>query len=216
MRLDTHIHSKYSYDSLSDPVRILKVARKRGLDAISITDHGSMQAYSSSFRSSNPLVIPGMEVKTDRGDVIGLFLNESLEGTDFFEICDRIRDQQGIVVLPHPYHRSCDPEELVSHIDLLEVLNSRSRKEENIRAQALSHRFGIGPITGSDAHTCSEIGRAVTEIDGIYSDLDELRRVLLRADRRCSGSLSPYIVSRGFSFGTGMLKRFTGGLCGKR
>jgi len=209
MRLDTHIHSKYSYDSLSDPAHILKVARRRGLDAISITDHGSMEAYSSSFRSSDPLVIPGMEVKTARGDIIGLFLNEPLMGTDFFEICDQIRNQQGIVVLPHPYRRSCDPEELVSHVDLLEVLNSRSRKQENIRAQALSHRFGVGPITGSDAHTCFEIGRAVTEIDDFCNDLDELRRVLLHADRQCFGSVSPYYISRGFSFGTGMLRKLT-------
>jgi hypothetical protein len=213
MRLDTHIHSKYSYDSLSDPVRILNVARRRGLDAISITDHGSMQAYSSPLRSSDLLIIPGMEVKTNRGDVIGLFLNEPLEGADFFGICEQIRDQQGIVVLPHPYHRPCNPEELVGHIDLLEVLNSRSREEENMRAQALSYKSGIGPITGSDAHTYFEIGRAVTEIDGFYSDLDELRRALLRADKQCSGSCSPYFISRGCSFGAGMLKKFTGGLC---
>jgi len=210
MRLDTHIHSKYSHDSLSDPVRILKVARRRGLDAISITDHGSMQAYSSSFRSSDPLVIPGMEIKTARGDVIGLFLNEPLMGTDYFEICVQIRDQRGIIVLPHPYRRSCDPEELVSHVDLLEVLNSRSRIQENSRAQALSHRSGVGQITGSDAHTYSEIGRAVTEIDGFCSDLDELRHALLHANRQCLGSVSPYYISRGFSFGTGMLKKFAG------
>ncbi|MFA6654058.1 MAG: PHP-associated domain-containing protein, partial [Candidatus Delongbacteria bacterium] len=192
MRLDTHIHSKYSHDSLSDPVRILKVARKRRLDAISITDHGTMQAYSSGFHSSDPLVIPGMEAKTNRGDIIGLFLNEPLKGADFFEICDQIRNQEGIVVLPHPYRRSCDPVELVSHVDLIEVLNSRSRKQENARALALSHRFDASPITGSDAHTYFEIGRAVTEVDGIYGDLDELRRVLLRADKQCFGSTSSY------------------------
>jgi predicted metal-dependent phosphoesterase TrpH len=207
MRLDTHIHSKYSHDSLSDPMRILKVARKKRLDAISITDHGTMQAYSPGFHSSDPLVIPGMEMKTNRGDVIGLFLSEPPEGADFLEICDQIRTQGGIVVLPHPYRRSCDPIELVSHVDLIEVLNSRSRKQENARALALSHRFDAGPITGSDAHTYFEIGRAVTEVDGIYGDLDELRRVLLRADRQCFGSTSSYYVSRGFSFGAEMLKK---------
>ncbi len=211
MRLDTHIHSKYSYDSLSDPMHILKVARRRGLDAISITDHDSMQAYSSSLHLPGLLLIPGMEVKTERGDIIGLFLNEPLIGTDLLEICDQIRDQQGLIVLPHPYRRPCDPEGFIGRIDLLEVLNSRSRKEENTRAQALAQRSGVGPITGSDAHTYSEIGRAVTEIDGFYSDLDELRRVLLRADKRCFGSRSPYYVSKGFSFSTGLLRKITGG-----
>lgn len=67
MRLDTHIHSKYSRDSLSDPEWILKVAKRRGLDAISITDHDTMQAHSFFSHSSDPLVIPGMEVSTNRG-----------------------------------------------------------------------------------------------------------------------------------------------------
>jgi len=42
MKYDLHIHSKYSHDSLLSPDNILKVARKRGLGGIAVTDHNTI------------------------------------------------------------------------------------------------------------------------------------------------------------------------------
>ena len=88
MKLDLHIHSKYSYDSFSEPSKIVKMAKRKGLDVISITDHDNMNAYKKFQDKLDITVVRGMEIKTDMGDITGLFLNIS-HGYSF--IVSRIR-----------------------------------------------------------------------------------------------------------------------------
>ncbi|MDN7025424.1 PHP domain-containing protein [Methanoculleus sp. FWC-SCC1] len=204
--MDLHIHSKYSYDSFASPQRILKTADKRNIRVLSITDHNTMAAYASArseiqraSRRYEICVVPGMEIKTDWGDVIGLFLETEIAPQPFYEVVDRIRDQDGLVVLPHPYRRRCDPATLVPSVDLVEVINAKSRQEENTRAEALCAATGKRPVTGSDAHACWEIGRVVTQIDIDGNDPEEVRRALLSADRRCTGRCSNHLLANGYS-----------------
>ncbi len=86
MKMDLHIHSKYSYDSFTSPLKILKTAKKKGLDAISITDHDAMKIDYKQFRNADVIIIPGMEIKTDMGDIIGLFLTEKIQINDFLSV----------------------------------------------------------------------------------------------------------------------------------
>lgn len=208
MKLDLHIHSKYSYDSFSTPLKIAKVAKKRGLDVISITDHNTMGAYKNIPDRLNVVVIRGMEIKTDKGDVIGLFLDKEIKSRSFFEVIDEIREQDGIVVLPHPFRRNCNPKELVGHVGLVEVINARSRKAENSEAQKLCEKFNKKLITGSDAHTYFEIGPTYTEIEGFSTDLSELKQMILENERKCYGKESPFYVSHACSFATARFRRW--------
>lgn len=212
MKLDLHIHSKYSYDSFSDPSKIVKVAERKGLDVISITDHDNMRVYEDFPRGhgSGVTVIQGMEIKTDAGDVIGLFLNEEVRSRSFVEVVGEIRDRGGVVVLPHPFRRKCDPNGLIEFVDLVEVINARSKNVENVDASRLCERFGKMPVTGSDAHTYFEIGRAVTEIDGYSDDPDEIKKILLGSERRCYGKETPFYISHGCSFISSRIKRWGG------
>lgn len=43
MNYDLHIHSKYSSDGVLDPEKIVKIATKRGLSGIAITDHNTIK-----------------------------------------------------------------------------------------------------------------------------------------------------------------------------
>jgi predicted metal-dependent phosphoesterase TrpH len=207
MRFDLHIHSVYSYDSLLRIPTIMKTAQRLGLDAIAITDHETMGAYATLRPQSDLTIIPGMEIKTDKGDVIGLFLSAEIQSRDFCEVIDEIRDQDGLVVLPHPFRRSCDPDGLVGSADLVEVINSRSRDQENLSAWELCWRAQKLPVTGSDAHTRFEIGRAVTETVEQSRDLDDLKGILLKGDRTCSGDETPYYLAHGCSFLASRVKR---------
>lgn len=208
LKLDLHVHSKYSYDSFSEPSKIVKVAKRKHLDVISITDHDNMQIYEKSLPAQLDIIlIRGMEIKTDMGDITGLFLDEEIRSRHFSDVVDEIRGQDGIVVLPHPYRRKCDPAKLVEYVDLVEVINARSRKLENINAQELCEKFDKKPITGSDAHTYFEIGRAVTEMEGYANDLEELKQMLLKKERNCYGKETPFYISHGYSFIVSRVKR---------
>ena len=187
---DFHIHSSYSFDSLSSPQKILKFAHKRGLNGISITDHDTIKGsiVAKSIKQDKVSVIVGSEISTDCGDLIGLFLTEQIVSRQFEEVIDEIKDQGGIVVFPHPYRRKIIPvHEQICRLDVIEGINGRCSKKENINGEILSKRTGKQMIAGSDAHFLWEIGRVFTCCPYINcSNTDEIRRVLLK------GELKPY------------------------
>jgi len=206
---DLHIHSIYSKDSILKPERIIKMAKKKGLSGIAITDHdtikGALKTKSVAF--DNFMVIVGAEVQTDKGEIIGLFLNEEIKSRKFAEVIDEIKDQDGITVLPHPYkNRQCDPKDLLEMVDLVEGLNARTSKELNYRAQNLAKNFGLPIIAGSDAHTPFEIGQAQTIIQGWEVVFDDIKDYLLKGKVAINGNELSYHL-RMLSAGVGRFRR---------
>jgi len=172
MKFDLHIHSKYSGDCRMDPADILKTAKKVGLDGVAITDHDTVRGGLEASRiDSDVEVITGAEIRTDRGEVIGYFLNEEIKRKDFFEVTDAIRDQGGIVCIPHPFdifriHRVKPTDEVLEVVDCIEVLNSRCIVgAQNEKARRLAEERGMGMTAGSDAHYVSEIGASGVIVD---------------------------------------------------
>lgn len=212
MNVDTHVHSRYSFDSLNDPGRILTVAKLRGLSAISITDHDSMAVYERyfdadpdvpAFQVGDLAVIKGTELSTADGDLIGLFLREPISTDDFRDAARRIAAQDGLAVLPHPFHRPTDPAELIDAVDLVEVRNGRCRPSSNSRAARLARSHDKPAIAGSDAHAYWEIGHLHTAYerdgDGPISSSAELQDLLLDGSRTARGWPLPYYLTRGVS-----------------
>lgn len=178
---DCHIHSKYSHDSLMRPGQILKQAKKVGLTGVAITDHDTIRGSLEARRLEKEIgvtVIPGVEVLTDFGDIIGLLVNEEIRSRGWDEVIDEIREQGGVAVLPHPYREHPDDPELAKAVDLIEVWNARSTVEQNERALELARRLRKPGIYGSDAHTYAEIGNVSVRVNcGTW----EVKRVV-RAD----------------------------------
>jgi len=172
MKFDLHIHSKYSGDCRMEPADILKTAKKVGLDGVAITDHDTVRGGLEASRiDSDVEVITGAEIRTDRGEVIGYFLNEEIKRKDFFEVTDAIRDQGGIVCIPHPFdifriYRVKPTDEVLEVVDCIEVLNSRCIVgAQNEKARRLAEERGMGMTAGSDAHYVSEIGASGVIVD---------------------------------------------------
>lgn len=175
---DFHIHSKYSYDSLMSPERIVKRAKKVGLTCIAITDHGTIRGGVEGKKSALKYgveVIVGAEIKSDCGDIIGLNLNNEIEVTDWQDVIRAIRSQGGIVVLPHPYRDHYHVEEISYYVDFVEIWNARSTPQQNTDARDLAKRFSKSVMHGSDAHVISEIGSVKIRID---SDSFQSREIL--------------------------------------
>jgi predicted metal-dependent phosphoesterase TrpH len=197
VKVDLHIHSKYSFDSLCNPTLILKFAKRKKIDAISITDHNNMLFYSNTIKS-DIIVIKGMEIRTQYGDIIGLFLNEEIQSRNFIEVLQDIRDQGGISFLPHPYVRNIDPNILVKYCDLIEIFNSRiMRCSNNMSINFLNYRNK--GLACSDSHNLLEIGNAYTVIENCY-DENELKKALLSKTKILYGRYSFRLFSHGLSF----------------
>ena len=158
---DFHIHSKYSHDSLLSIKSILKKAKIAGLTRIAITDHGTIRGGVEAKKQAGKYdidVIVGAEIKTDCGDITGLFLDHEIHETSWTAVIAEIRQQNGVVILPHPYRDHVNTEQIAQEVDFIEIWNARSFPEENALAADLAQRLGKPAIIGSDAHFASEIG----------------------------------------------------------
>ena len=168
--VDLHMHTSWSSDCATEPAALVEHAEAQGLGAIAITDHnafgGALEAIELA-RGRKLIVIPGEEIKTDaQGEVIGLFLSEEIpRGLGFAETLTAIREQGGIVYLPHPFdrmHTIPEPATLHRHlaeIDVLEVYNARLLFEAyNDEALRFARKYGLLQGAGSDAHVLQGVG----------------------------------------------------------
>lgn len=197
LRIDLHLHTLASRDCLSDPEAVLDRARAAGLDRIAVTDHDRLGAAREMARRHPERIIPGEEVKTAEGvDVIGLYLKEEIpKGTPARRTCRRIREQGGLVYLPHPYApgkggSGALAETLAPMLHAVEVFNARLHDPAlNQRARELAQRHGLPGGAGSDAHTLGEVGRAFVTLPEHPNEPDALLDALSSA--RVHGTESP-------------------------
>ncbi len=172
IRVDMHLHTARSFDCLSEPEAVLDAARKAGLDRICVTDHNEIGAALALHARFPHRVIVGEEVKTGEGvDVIGLYMRERIpKGTPAREACRSIREQGGLVYVPHPFAAGKGGggrilDEIGDLVDAVEGFNARLHDPElNRRASEWGRSRGLPLGAGSDAHTLAEIGRAWVDV----------------------------------------------------
>jgi predicted metal-dependent phosphoesterase TrpH len=167
---DLHMHTSWSNDCAVESADLIMHAEAIGLGAIAVTDHnvfGGALETKDLARDHDLVVIPGEEVKTDgQGEVIGLFLREEIpRGLSFADTVAAIKDQDGLVYLPHPFdrmHSIPDPATLQRHladIDIFEVYNARLLFEAyNDEALRFARKYNLTMGAGSDAHVLQGVG----------------------------------------------------------
>jgi glycosyltransferase involved in cell wall biosynthesis len=174
--IDLHLHTEWSHDCSIPTEDLLDQAEEIGLGGIAVTDHnvfgGALEAVELA-RSRDLVVIPGEEVKTDgQGEVIGLFLEEEIpRGMSFADTIAAIREQGGLVYLPHPFdrmHAIPDPATIHRHlaeIDVLEVYNARLLRDSfNDEALRFGRKYRLLQGAGSDAHVLQGVGTGVVRM----------------------------------------------------
>jgi predicted metal-dependent phosphoesterase TrpH/glycosyltransferase involved in cell wall biosynthesis len=173
---DLHLHTAWSNDCTVETADLLDHAESEGLSAIAITDHnvfgGALEAVDLA-RDRKLTVIPGEEIKTDgQGEVIGLFLEEEIpRGLSFADTLAAIKEQGGLVYLPHPFdrlHTVPDPSTLHAHLadlDVFEVYNARLLFEgHNEEALRFARKYNLTMGAGSDAHVLQGVGTGVVRM----------------------------------------------------
>lgn len=199
MILDPHIHSTYSSDSTAHPKDIIKKARSMGLDAIAIADHnsikGSMVAIEEAKSIEDFIVVPAMEISTNKGHIVALGINEEIKrGLSPEETVEKIREAGGVAIAPHPFVRYreglCDKIKKLD-VDAMETLNSRYIfGYSNWRAKKLAEERGIPQIGASDAHFLGAIGSCVTELEADFS-VDGIIEEILSGKTNVFGDRTP-------------------------
>ncbi len=190
-RYDLHIHSKYSRCSNLRLKTILKIAKKRKLDGIAISDHDTMKGSLLIRRLNKDKefeIVPAEEIMTDNGEILAYYIQEEIKPGSFEDVIDKIREQDGLVVIAHPYaylRRLRLRKKITKKIDGVEGFNGRMVISYlNKKACLLAKRLNVAITGGSDAHFFFEIGNGQTLFNGdlrdailkrktsIYSNLD--------------------------------------------
>ena len=173
IRIDLHTHTGASFDSWISPERYIETAVRAGLDAVAVTDHQTIDG-ALAVRDLDPpfAVIVGQEILTAEGEVIGLFLETQVPaGRSPEETIDRIHDQGGLALLPHPFARyafdrltSAAVHRVASRADLVEIANARNRAVDDAAAARFARRIDLPGTAGSDSHAPWEMGLAYQEV----------------------------------------------------
>jgi predicted metal-dependent phosphoesterase TrpH len=172
---DLHMHTEHSHDCSVPVADLLDYAEGQGLGAIAITDHNVFSGAREGARLARArtlTVIPGEEIKTEAGEVIGLFLKEEIErGLPMADTIAAIREQGGVVYLPHPFdrlHTIPDAPTLhrhLSEIDVFEVYNARLLFEGfNEEALRYARKYNLTMGAGSDAHVLQGVGTGLVRM----------------------------------------------------
>jgi len=198
VRVDCHLHTTASGDSVLRPDELVDRAREAGLDVVFVTDHHEVVAAQRLAASAGIRVLVGEEIRTPAGELLGLFLTERIPYVlPVDEVIDRIRGQGGLVCLPHPYDEvrssvGAIADQLCAsgRVDAVEVFNAKAGTAEiNERAAELAHRYALPGTAGSDAHDPDGVGAAYLEMPD-FATPQEFLAALRQA--RVVGTLRPH------------------------
>ncbi len=189
--VDLHCHTAASFDCRSRPRDVVRAAFERGITHLAITDHGRIDGAQEARASAPPglVVLVGEEIRTAEGDLIGCFLERPVpSGLSAREAIAAVREQGGLVGIPHPFDRWRGSlgrrawlRDLVGLVDWVEVHNARALFRANARAAAFAAEHGLPGVAVSDAHTVLEVGVAATIVEGDPSTPEGLRAALRSA-----------------------------------
>ena len=187
VRVDLHSHTMWSGDSTTTPDELLDAVVACGIDVLCITDHNAIRGALEVAANLPCRVIVGEELKTHAGEIIGLFLNERVPiGVQPREAARLIREQGGLVYIPHPFdpmRRNLEEgamRDLANDglIDAIEVLNAKtSLNSLNAKAAAFAEEFDLAGGAGSDAHVPLALGAAYVEMPDFDGPADFLAKL---------------------------------------
>jgi hypothetical protein len=177
IRADLHSHTHFSRDGLTTPERYVQRAIERGITCAAVSDHNNIDGAIAVRRlaalKGGPRVVVSEEIRSTEGEIIGYFLREPIaKGLTPEETVRAIREQGGIVGVPHPFDRFRGSaiglealNRIVDDVDIIEVFNARNMlQRDNLAAARYARERGLLESAGSDAHVHTEIGSAWVEM----------------------------------------------------
>lgn len=165
-KVDFHTHSDQSFDGGISADQYRLALDSDLLDCIAITDHGSISFAQQLHSEYGQRVIVGSEIETTDGDIVGLFLHKPVpSGLRADQAIRLIREQAGIVYIPHPFDvlkRGLHPEtleQLADEIDMIEVCDTKRYSKEAVVWARLNHSRSV---VSSNAHHHKQLGNTYT------------------------------------------------------
>lgn len=186
-RIDLHVHTRLSGDSLIEPAELAAAARACGLDAVCMTEHHRTppaELLRDLRAASGFTLLGGCEYSAREGHLLiyGVTVHPGIlpPHLPMQEAIDRMAARGGVAVAAHPFQHSFLGASLgervlaLTGLAALETRNGSAGDDENARAAAAAAHMILPGIGGSDAHGLPTLGRAWTRFAGPVRDEGEL------------------------------------------
>lgn len=183
MFIDLHMHEKnYSLDSFLALEEMVELAKKRGLDAICITDHDSMglREYAAEYskKTGFPIFV-GIEFYSLQGDILAFGIERyPEERVDAQEFIDYVHEQGGVVISAHPFRHNRRGLEgnldILRGVDAIEILNGSTLADATMMAVMYARKYGFAITGGSDCHYPDKVGVCATYFPNEIRTMDDL------------------------------------------
>ncbi|MFX0209017.1 MAG: PHP domain-containing protein [Candidatus Hodarchaeota archaeon] len=217
-KVDFHSHTYYSIlripklrgehyfqDSAISPKLLVKVAQRRKLGAIALTDHDTMQGmkpflyYASKYSKITPIVGQEITKYNQKRKAWAHVLTYGLRNIskrirykplpEFLEYLD---DNNAVYVLAHPFDLTQSAPaggynqktntinfSVLKRFRMVEVVNGLQPKRHNSLTQVIANELGLPGIAGGDSHQPKMIGRCFTYVEGTTEEeiIEYLRNV---------------------------------------
>ena len=176
LKIDLHVHTTISSDSFVETEQLPLILKNRGLDGVAVTNHNAL----AEVTSSEIIILPGIEVSTLQGHIIGLGVSDPIaEGKTADETITLIHEVGGVAVIPHPFDpvSACvNPLKLASRADAIETINSDALffRLNTKLATRMANQMGLPMVAGSDSHIPETVGDAYTIIESSSKSVDDI------------------------------------------
>lgn len=186
MWIDTHCHTKYSYDNWLEPLDLIRRAKALGLDGVCITEHHSYEASAPVERIGRDeglLILRGVEIATDKGHLLAYGIEDdgwNVWNRDSYlpleEVIARINDLGGICAPAHPFRNVGLASLMEGLLELKDIAAVESHNgvnaasDNDLAIQASTH-LGLPTLGGSDCHKTVAVGRCATEFSRPVHDM---------------------------------------------
>ena len=195
IRLDLHVHSRYSVDSRLSFDQILERISYEGLQGFALTDHNTTEGLAEleRLRSDYPRFwfVPGVEISTREGHLLAYGLRQAPPPDQpLAETLERVAALGGISVLAHPFrwvHGAGRRIAAEAPVQGIEGRNGKNSELANTQAELLAARRSIASTGGSDAHEPRLVGRAFTEFPEEVTSLDGLLEQIRKNQTTAAG-----------------------------
>ena len=204
LRIDLHVHTRYSRDSVNSFDDINEHCRAMKLDGYAVCDHDSIEGLRI-VESSGFVVVPGLEVSAKGAHILCFDPVEVVpSGLSMVDTVERIHAQGATAILAHPY---AIPRSFVrfrevekSGFDAIEVANSAQIPFGVVTAlnRGLAEKLSLPQTGGSDSHIPETFGRSYTFVEADSRDPNDIIEAIKKGRTNVVGS--------GISLGERLLK----------
>ncbi len=200
IKADLHVHTTYSKDSLITPKDLIYYAKKRGLNAVAVTDHNQLEGAWKIAKETDFLVIPGMEISSADGHITALNIKELIpRGLSAVETVERIHRAGGVAIACHPYvlFKGCLRDNVCATFDAIEVINARAfpYKRSMKKAEEAAEHFKLSRVAGTDAHYGPQIGYGYTAIEAAEPTVEAIAKAIVDGHCQPFGQPVPAFIN---------------------